>query len=128
MTSSSTPPSTFPTFDNPANNSNWDDQSVRQPIKAISLWQPWATAIALSLKTWETRSWKTHYRGWLVICAAQKTSRKQQETYVCICHQHHIDLSIDPWSQLPRGCAVALVKLTDCVLITEELIAQRARD
>ncbi len=126
MTSSSTPPSTFPTFDNPANSSNGDDQSVQQPLKAISLWQPWAIAIALSLKTWETRSWKTHYRGLLVICAAQKTSRQQQETYVRICHQHHIDLSIHPWSQLPRGCAIALVKLTDCVLITEELIAQQS--
>jgi hypothetical protein len=126
MTSSSAPPSTFPTFDNLANSSNWDDKSVRQPLKAISLWQPWAIAIALSLKTWETRSWKTHYRGWLVICAAQKTSRQQQETYVRICHQHHIDLSIHPWSQLPRGCAVALVNLTDCVLITEELIAQQS--
>jgi|GEM_PF-1917075 len=126
MTSSSTPPSTFPTFDNPANSSNWDEKSVRQPLKAISLWQPWAIAIALSLKTWETRSWKTHYRGLLVICAAQKTSRKQQETYVRICHQHHIDLKTHPWSQLPRGCAIALVKLTDCVLITEELIAQQS--
>lgn len=32
-------------------------------MKAISLWQPWASAIAVGAKRVETRSWATKYRG-----------------------------------------------------------------
>lgn len=32
-------------------------------MKAIRLWQPWASLIALGHKTIETRSWPTKYRG-----------------------------------------------------------------
>lgn len=41
-------------------------------MKAISLWQPWATLISTGDKTWETRSWATTYRGPLAIHAAKK--------------------------------------------------------
>ena len=44
-------------------------------IKAISLWQPWASAIALGAKTIETRSWATSYRGPLVIHAAKRINQ-----------------------------------------------------
>lgn len=40
-------------------------------MKAISLTQPWAQAIFLDLKHYETRSWKTDYRGKLAIHAAK---------------------------------------------------------
>jgi hypothetical protein len=32
-------------------------------MKALSLWQPHAQAIALGLKPYETRDWSTRYRG-----------------------------------------------------------------
>lgn len=41
-------------------------------IKAITLWEPWATAMSLGLKKIETRHWKTDYRGPLAIHAAQR--------------------------------------------------------
>jgi hypothetical protein len=41
-------------------------------MKAISLWQPWASAMALGLKQNETRSWPTAYRGELAICSAKR--------------------------------------------------------
>lgn len=41
-------------------------------MKAISLWQPWATLIATGHKTIETRSWATQYRGPLLIHAAKR--------------------------------------------------------
>ncbi|MBP0020973.1 MAG: ASCH domain-containing protein, partial [Cyanobacteria bacterium SBLK] len=31
--------------------------------KAISLWQPWASLIAMGRKKFETRHWSTDYRG-----------------------------------------------------------------
>ncbi len=40
-------------------------------MKAISLWQPWASAIVLGHKRVETRSWSTPYRGPLLIHAAK---------------------------------------------------------
>lgn len=42
-------------------------------MKAISLWQPWASLIAHGVKTIETRSWSTPYRGPLAIHAAKTT-------------------------------------------------------
>ena len=38
-------------------------------IKLISLWEPWATLMAIGAKRIETRSWRTPYRGWLAIQA-----------------------------------------------------------
>lgn len=39
-------------------------------MKALTLWQPWASLVALGVKTIETRSWSTGYRGPLAIHAA----------------------------------------------------------
>ena len=39
---------------------------------ALSLWQPWASLIALGAKRYETRSWNTAYRGPLLIHAAKR--------------------------------------------------------
>jgi hypothetical protein len=41
-------------------------------MKALSLWQPHAAAIALELKPYETRDWPTSYRGPLAIHAAKR--------------------------------------------------------
>lgn len=40
-------------------------------MKALSLWQPWATLIAIGAKQYETRGWSTPYRGPLIIHAAK---------------------------------------------------------
>ncbi len=39
-------------------------------MKALTLWQPWATLVAIGAKRVETRSWSTSYRGPLAIHAA----------------------------------------------------------
>jgi len=39
---------------------------------AISVRQPFASAIALGVKTIDIRSWRTHYRGSILIHASQK--------------------------------------------------------
>jgi len=40
-------------------------------MKAISLLQPWATLVVTGVKTIETRSWGTKYRGPILIHASQ---------------------------------------------------------
>ncbi len=49
------------------------------PLKAITLTQPWAEAVALEIKKWETRSWTTTYRGTLLIHAAKGYPRYAQD-------------------------------------------------
>lgn len=39
-------------------------------MKAITIWQPWASMLAHRVKTYETRSWVTAYRGPIAIHAA----------------------------------------------------------
>lgn len=39
-------------------------------MKAITIWQPWATLLPLGVKLYETRSWATSYRGPIAIHAA----------------------------------------------------------
>jgi hypothetical protein len=40
-------------------------------VKAISLWEPWASLMACGAKKVETRSWPIFYRGSLLICASK---------------------------------------------------------
>lgn len=41
-------------------------------MKALTLHQPWASLVALRVKTIETRSWSTNYRGPLAIHAGKR--------------------------------------------------------
>ncbi len=41
-------------------------------MKALSIWQPYASLITEGIKRYETRGWATKYRGPLLICAAKK--------------------------------------------------------
>lgn len=39
--------------------------------RALSLTQPWASLVVHGLKGWETRGWRTNWRGWVGIHAAK---------------------------------------------------------
>ena len=45
-------------------------------MKALTIIQPWATLLAAGKKRIETRSWKTNYRGEILIHAALKRADK----------------------------------------------------
>lgn len=45
-------------------------------MKALTLWQPWATLVAMGAKRIETRSWVTAYRGDIAIHSAAKLPAK----------------------------------------------------
>lgn len=83
-------------------------------MKAISLWQPWASAIALGLKRIETRSWSTSYRGPLAIHAAKRWQSDQREFAAA-------EAALDRLpNRLPLGAIVATAELVD-VKRSEEL-------
>ena len=91
-------------------------------LKAISLWQPWASLIPLGLKHYETRSWKTNYRGKLLICSTAANS-KQHKEYLKICNE----LELPAWENFSHGCAIAICDLVDCIEMTPKFIAQQSQ-
>lgn len=82
-------------------------------MKAITIIQPWASLIALGEKKIETRSWKTCYRGPLLIHAGKKIEKHicDKEPFYSILHSN----DISSLSQLPTGVIIAKCNLADCV-------------
>ena len=77
-------------------------------MKMLSMTQPYASAVPLGLKTWETRSWPTKYRGPLGIHAAKgfpKWAKEFAET------ERALGRGL---ARLPLGAVVAVVDLVDC--------------
>lgn len=89
-------------------------------MKVISLWQPWATLVALELKRNETRSWATDYRGPLAIQAAKRRDRDSRDFYneILLYDQRFaptlIEHSYRNYNDLPFSAVVCTVTLADC--------------
>lgn len=81
-------------------------------MKAISLWQPYASAIPLGLKRVETRHWTTNYRGELAIHASKKNTPELRSIAV--------KGGLFP-EDLPYGEVVAIVTLVG--ILPSELLA-----
>ena len=93
-------------------------------LKAISLWQPYCSLIALGIKQYETRSWKTNYRGKLLICSTAKLTKKQYQQYRKICSS----VELPAWNEInfPCGKAIAICDLVDCIPITSSFIQEQS--
>ncbi len=79
-------------------------------MKAISLWQPWASAMARGVKTIETRHWETKYRGPLAIHAAKKHDAEVRDAIETL-----LPLAKFLEEELPYGAVIATCRLVDCV-------------
>jgi hypothetical protein len=80
-------------------------------MKAISLWQPWASAMAFGFKCNETRSWPTQHRGDLVICASKQASRMD----LLVPRAREAIVELMPADGFPYGMALCVVDLWECV-------------
>lgn len=85
-------------------------------VRALSLYQPWATLCAIEAKRFETRSWSTKYRGPIAIHAGLKFGWDEgvlltQEPFRSVLHQAGIYIP----SQLPRGVILAVGELVACI-------------
>jgi hypothetical protein len=102
-------------------------------MKALTLWQPWASLVAMGVKQFETRCWQTKYRGELAIHAAAQipprylgasryTSKFIREMAdVLNCRQDSVLHKID---FLPRGvvlCTVRLVNVEETTRVRDVL-------
>lgn len=90
-------------------------------MKLISLWQPWASFMALELKRYETRHWATRYRGVIGIHAAKRWQKDQQYMLENLCKRHP-ELEQYAGYDFPRGCVLSAMRLTH-IYKTEEVIA-----
>jgi hypothetical protein len=86
-------------------------------MKAITIRQPHATAVALRSKRIETRSWSTHYRGPLAIHAGQHCRLGEMMALGSVyhwCGALHEPLGTWLYKTLPFGAIVAVADLVDC--------------
>lgn len=89
-------------------------------IRALSLWEPWATLMRLGEKTVETRSWPTAYRGPLLICASKRRDLRELRDdlrhpafrRVLVREGETLSACLE---RLHFGKAVAIVDLVECI-------------
>jgi hypothetical protein len=94
-------------------------------IRLLSLWQLWASLVAAGLKRFETRSWRTDYRGLVAIHAAKRPVRRAELLAI------RYAISGGGWvemaalrqveelctSPLPYGAIVAVARVEDCSMV-----------
>ena len=84
-------------------------------MKVLSLTEPYATLIKNGMKTIETRSWKTNYRGKLYIHASSTKIPKEYKDNKEL-------MSLVDINNLNYGNIICMCPLVDCVEMTDEFI------
>lgn len=78
-------------------------------MKTITIKQPFASLIAEGLKKYEFRTWRTKYRGEVLIHAGKSVDKKAMEKF------RHLNL------EYPTGCIIAKATISDCVFIDSDM-------
>jgi hypothetical protein len=88
-------------------------------LKGISLWQPWASLIALGAKRIETRVWPTDHRGPIAIHAAKHFTDEEK----ALCEREPFKSVLEAAGitaeTMPTGVVVAVADVADCIQFTE---------
>jgi len=84
-------------------------------MRVLTIKEPFATLISLGIKTTETRSWRTNYRGEIYIHAGIKKPdySYKSDDFKKIADQYQYD---------KLGHIICKCKLVDCIEMTEEYI------
>lgn len=78
-------------------------------MKVITIKQPYASLIAEGFKEYEFRTWKTKYRGEILIHAGKGIDKEAMTRY------ENLNL------EYPLGCIIAKANITDCVYIDDKM-------
>lgn len=78
-------------------------------MKIITLKQPWATLVANGIKKYEFRTWKTNYRGELLIHAGKGIDKEAMSKFA------HLDL------KYPQSKILAKVTIVDCIELSSSM-------
>lgn len=76
-------------------------------MKTLTIKQPFATLIVEGLKEYEFRTWKTNYRGEILIHAGKGVDKKAMKKY------EYLGL------EYPKGCIIGKATITDCIKIDD---------
>ena len=86
-------------------------------MKALTIWQPWASLITSGIKKYETRSWPTKYRGPIAIHAAKQTDPDVFQGLLCKQKtiEQLIKCGITPENvdDLPHGAIIGTAELVN---------------
>lgn len=78
-------------------------------MKILTIKQPWASLIANNIKLYEFRTWKTNYRGPVLIHAGATIDKDAMENF------KHLEL------EFPTKKIVAVCEIADCLALDDEL-------
>lgn len=78
-------------------------------MKVITIKQPFASLIADGLKRYEFRTWRTKYRGDILIHAGKSIDKKAMNKF------KHLGLDY------PIGCIIAKATISDCICIDSNM-------
>ena len=78
-------------------------------MKALTIKQPWASLIIEGYKKYEFRSWKTNYRGKILIHAGLSLEKDMEERF----SEYNLEYKL--------GYIIGEADLVDCILVDEEL-------
>lgn len=85
-------------------------------LKAISLWQPWASLwAATDAKIHETRSWPTKHRGVLAIHASKTAAPWRDFDGLSLATLKNLWPDLNAGLSLPSGAVIAVITLEECV-------------
>lgn len=110
-------------------------------MKAITIWQPWASLLVMGAKLYETRSWATNYCGPIAIHAAAKPVQRTIDELVRGTIAATVDDLDDSYRrtlerfdrlfpspaelyQLPTGAIIGTARLVRCNPIDEAFVAR----
>ena len=85
-------------------------------MKVLTIKQPWASLIIEGYKRFEFRSWKTKYRGELLIHAGKSVDKEAYERLK------------EYLTEMPLGKIIGKVELTDCIKTTPEFFEERLKE
>ena len=77
-------------------------------MKVLTIRQPWASLIINGYKKYEFRSWKTNYRGKLLIHAGTGTDKNMISRF----NDYNLDYT--------NGAIIGECELVDCILVDKE--------
>ena len=85
-------------------------------MKVLTIKQPWASLIIEGYKRFEFRSWKTKYRGELLIHAGKSIDKEAYERF-----KGYL-------TEMPLGKIIGRVEFTDCIKTTPEFFEERLKE
>ncbi len=99
------------------------EKAVGKMMKSLTLYQPWASLVAMGEKKFETRGWPTNYRGPILIHAGKKPFKTDS----------YLDRELYPFADalglpdiysfdsMPCGSIIAVAELVNCLKIVSRV-------